>query len=219
MGVIGSIKKSIAVKVKYNFQQNCVELLKWACITLKSNKTIDENWGEENISANLYHYISNSQRAINLDIFVESEHSFYTDDILNNRKNSKSGSRIDLVFQNNWKGHKFIFNVEAKNLVTHDFKKQGNKSITKADSVQQRYINTGIDHFLSGHYPQGCLLGYVLNGTTTEAVEGINGLLQVSGRDTEYLQYVSGEGAWMCFKSEHSSLTADLEHFFFNFAV
>ena len=105
MGVIGSIKKSIVIKVKYNFERNCVDLLKWACTTLKSSKTIDINWGEENISANLYQYISNSPQATKCNIFVESEHSFYTDDILNNRKNSKSGSRIDLVFQNNWKGH------------------------------------------------------------------------------------------------------------------
>ena len=217
MGVIGSIKKSISTKVNYNFQQNCIELLRWACITLKSNKTIDENWGEENISANLNLYIRNSKYAIDANVFVESEHTFYTEDILNNRKTAKCGNRIDLVFQNNWKGRKFMFYVEAKNLVAHDFKKQGNRSITKADKVQRRYIDTGVDHFISGHYPQGCLLGYVLNGKTTDVVDGVNELLKYAGRNTECLKYFSGEGSWMCFKSEHSSLTADLDHFFFNF--
>ena len=217
MGVIGSIKKSIVIKVKYNFELNCVDLLKWACTTLKSNKAIDINWGEENISANLYQYISDSQQATKCNIFVESEHSFYTDDILNNRKSPKSGSRIDLVFQHNWNGYKFIFYVEAKKLVAYDFRKQGNSSITKADSVQQRYIDTGIDHFLSGHYPMGCLLGYVINGTTTDVVDGINRLLIKDSRGQEYLACVSSIGAWMSYRSDHSKYFTTLHHFFFQF--
>ena len=45
----------------------------------------------------------------------------------------------------------------------------------------------------------------------------LNVLLKDVGRNTECLQYVSGEGSWMSFKSEHSSLAVTLEHLFFQF--
>ncbi len=177
MAAIGSIDPVLVAQVRAAFEQTCIELLEWACQTLKSNKKVDTDWGEENISANIYTYIKDSQQSIDADIHVESEHPFYSQDILDNKKKAKKASRIDMVFQHNWSGQKFVYYVEAKNLVEHDYIKTGKKRAVKANRIQKRYIDTGIDHFLKGYYPKGCLLGYVLNGTINGVVNSLNSLL------------------------------------------
>lgn len=216
--MLGSLnKREVADPIKVCFEKNCVSLLKLACRSLKSQKIIDGDWDEENISANIYTYIKKSQQAIDTDIFVESEHPFYSQDILDNKKKAKSAPCIDMVFQHNWGGRAYYYHVEAKKLIDSDYIKSGRKKASKASKVQRRYIETGIDHYVSAYYPQGCLLGYVLNGTIDAVVNGINKLLSKDGRNSEVLQYASGVEPWMNFQSNHSGLSVPIEHFLFNF--
>lgn len=217
MAAIGSIDPVLVAQVRVAFEQTCMELLKWACQTLKSNKQVDTDWGEENISANIYTYIKDSQKAIDADIHVESEHPFYNQDILDNKKKAKEASRIDMVFQHNWSSKRFVFYVEAKNLVEHNYTKTGRKRAAKAITIQKRYIETGIDHFLKGYYPKGCLLGYVLNGTINGVVKSLNSILVKAGRNSESLEYSSGTIPWMVFSSSHVKQNMTLEHYLFDF--
>lgn len=215
--MIGSLSGGIVTSVKQNFEHKCVCLLDWACRRLKTEKIVDGDWGEENISANIYTYIKCSQQAIDDNIFVESEHPFFSQDILDNKKKANSAPCIDIVFQHNWGGHAYYYHVEAKNLIHSDYIKTGRKRKTKASKVQRRYIETGIDHFVSSYYPKGCLLGYVLNGTISDITNGINALLSRDGRDSERLQYVSGVEPWVNYQSNHTGMAAPIEHFLFNF--
>ena len=217
MAAIGSIDPVLVAQVRVAFEQTCIDLLEWACQTLRSNKKVDTDWGEENISANIYTYIKDSQRSIDADIHVESEHPFYNQDILDNKKKAKNASRIDMVFQHNWSGKRFIFYVEAKNLVECDYTKTGRKRAVKANTVQKRYIETGIDHFLKGYYPKGCLLGYVLNGTINGVVNALNSILVKAGRNSESLSFSSGTIPWMVFSSSHVKKNMKLEHYLFDF--
>ena len=217
MAAIGSIDPVLVAQVRAAFEQTCIELLEWACQTLKSNKRVDTDWGEENISANIYTYIKDSQKSIDADIHIDSEHPFYNQDILDNKKKARKASRIDMVFQHNWSGQRFVFNVEAKNLVEHDYTKTGRKLAVKANKVLERYIETGIDHFLTGYYPHGCLLGYVLNGTIKGVVNILNSILVKSGRNSESLSFSSGTIPWMVFSSSHVKQNMKLEHYLFDF--
>lgn len=215
--MIGSLEIGIVAPIKNKFEHQCICLLEWACKKLKTDNIVDGDWGEENISANIYTYISQSQEAIAADIFVESEHPFYSQDILNNKKMAKSACRIDLVFQHNWNGKRICYYVEAKNVIEYDYIKTGRRRPTRASKVQKRYIETGMDHFLSAYYPKGCLLGYVLNGTIKGVVNGINTILIKDGRNGETLQSDSGGEPWVCYKSLHSVISNPVSHFFFNF--
>lgn len=215
--MIGSLDIGIVAPIKNRFEQQCICLLEWACKKLKSEKIVDGDWGEENISANIYAYINQSQDAIAADIFVESEHSFYSLDILNNKKMAKSASRIDLVFQHNWEGKRICYYVEAKNVIEYNYTKAKNKRQTKSSKVLKRYVETGMDHYLSAYYPMGCLLGYVLNGTIEGVIDGINSILVNDGRNSEVLQYISGVEPWKNYQSYHSGLPSPISHFFFNF--
>ena len=217
MAAIGSIDPVLVAQVRAAFEQTCIELLEWACQTLKSNKRVDTDWGEENISANIYTYIKDSQKSIDADIHIDSEHPFYNQDILDNKKKAKKASRIDMAFQHNWSGKRFVFYVEAKNLVENNFTKVGRKRAVNANTILKRYIETGIDHILDGYYPKGCLLGYVLNGTINGVVNALNSILVKAGRNSESLSFSSGTIPWMVFSSSHVKQNMKLEHYLFDF--
>ena len=192
-------------------------MIEWACRTLKSQKTIDADWEEENITANIFVLIHGSQKSIDYDIHPECEYPFYNQDILDNKKKAKSAPRIDLVFQYNWQRQRFSFYVEAKNLIETDVLKTGRKRKTRASSVLNRYIDTGIDHYVKGYYPLGCILGYVLVGSTSGIIEGINTILVKDGRSDELLHYFSGEEPWIKCESHPPSLSTPIVHYLFNF--
>ena len=78
MSAVGTLDASVAIEVKALFEQRCVALLQWATHTLKSSKSITVDWGEENITANIFVLIHNSQQAIDYDIHPECEHPFFS---------------------------------------------------------------------------------------------------------------------------------------------
>lgn len=220
MCAVGNADQKIAAKVRAVFEQRCIELLEWACVTLKHGKRINANWGEENITANLYVLIHNSQQSVEYDIHPECEHPFFSPDILDNKKKAKSANKIDLAFQHNWSGQRFMFYVEAKNLIENDVRKTGRKTKTRAAKVIDRYIETGIDHYLDKHYPLGCLLGYVLNGTVSGIVNAINSRLTNNNRSSEILSMPVGTQPWVACQSRHTdkaNQVVQIFHYLFDF--
>ncbi len=217
MSAVGTVNASVVASAIALFEERCIILLEWACQTLNSCKSIDIDWGEENITANIYVLIHDCQMAIDFDIYPESEHPFYDQDILDNKKKAKAASRIDLLFQNNWDGKRFSFFVEAKNLIEKDVQKKGRKSMTLAKDVLKRYIETGIDHYIGGYYPQGCMLGYVLNGSIEGVVNALNNIFIEKARLQETLKLSAGDRSLVCYKSSHAE-NLQISHYLFDFA-
>ena len=217
MGAIGNVDAVIVNHLKALFEERCVEMLEWACQTLKAKKNVNEEWGEENITANIYELIHDSQKSIEYDIHPDCEHHIYDQDILDNKKKAKTAHRIDLVFQHNWNKRRFSFYVEAKNLIEYDYQKPGLKTKKRAIGVLKRYIETGIDHYLAQYYPLGCMLGYVLNGTITGVVYKLNLLLKSNGRLAEMLDKPLGASPWVCYESKHDNQSIQLLHYIFEF--
>ena len=217
MSTIGNINPAIANILKTRFKIRCIEMIEWACYKLKETKTINKDWGEENITANIYVLIQNNKKAVDYNIYPECERPLYNHDILNNISNAKTAPRIDLVFQHNWNYQRFSFYVEAKNLIETDVLKTGRKCKTTASYVLNRYITTGIDHFVKEYYPLGCILGYVLKGSISGIINNINTILKKNGRSGECLQCYSGTEPWVKYESHHPSITTPIEHYLFNF--
>ena len=221
MCAVGKADPIIAAKVCAVFERRCVEMLQWACVTLKREKSINADWGEDNITANVYVLIHNSQQSVEYDIHPECEHPFFSQAILDNKKKAKSANKIDLAFQHNWSGRRFMFYVEAKNLIENDVQKTGRKTKARATTVIERYIETGIDHYLNKHYPLSCLLGYVLNGTVGGVVQAINAKLSQQKRSREILSIPVGTPPWMVCHSPHADKTnqkVQLVHYLFDFS-
>jgi hypothetical protein len=183
------------------------------------NITVD--WEEENISANFFYYIDNSERAIGLNINISDEHRLYYASILSGNTKAKSASRIDFRLTTNWTQNlkRLDFYIEAKNLIELDCLKQGRKTKLSAKENHKRYIVTGINNFISRTYPQnGCLIGYVLQGDIEKIVEKINVCLRLFNRNSEVL--VNTESlipSLPFFYISSHSIGLDIKHFFLNF--
>lgn len=193
MNMAGHLNNDIISDFENSFRTNCLTLIGEAYKWLKETKSITVDWSEETISANIFTHIDESEKAITWNINVSDECRLYHQAILNNKKSAKSASRIDLKLSTNWieVTKRVSYFVEAKNLIENNCVKQGRKTKLNANKIQERYISTGIDHFVSGYYPaNGCMLGYVLEGTPNGIVERLNVLLSNSSRGTEILERV-----------------------------
>lgn len=188
----GLLNKDIISDFENSFRTNCLILIGEAYKWLKdTKKNITVDWDEETISANIFTHISENEKAIAWNINVSDECRLYHQAILNNKIRARSAFRIDLKLSTNWiKATKRVcYFVEAKNLIENNCTKQGRKSKLSAKKIQERYISTGIDHFILGDYPaNGCMLGYIIEGTTKRIVENINEILFQKTRSNETLK-------------------------------
>ncbi|MEG2403099.1 MAG: hypothetical protein RSA66_10140 [Muribaculaceae bacterium] len=193
MSMAGLLDDNIISDFEKSFRTNCLILIGEAYKWLNDRKIVSVDWSEETISANILTHIEESEKAVILNINISDECRGYNQDILNNKKSAKSAPRIDLKLTTNWSDAKkrVTYFVEAKNLIEIDCIKQGRTSKLNANKIHKRYISTGIDHFVSEYYPaNGCMLGYVLEGTPNGIVERLNVLLRNSSRGTEILERV-----------------------------
>lgn len=219
--MIGSLSFDIVSRFQEAFETNCLSLFGEAYVHINSTLDISVDWEEENISANFFDYIDNSERAISLNINISDEHRLYYRDILSNQTTAKSASRIDFRFSTNWTQAKrrCEFYLEAKNLIEDDCVKKGRKSKLIAKRYHERYIKTGIDNFISNKYPKnGCLIGYVLQGNPEIIVSKINSILKVLNRKTEVLnkQICQIENLSFFFTSNNID-QRQLKHYFIKF--
>lgn len=212
-----TLNKQIISTFQSSFNDMCTALIWKACIDLKNKKTINTDWGEENISANIYNYIDKSQDAIDNNITIKSEYPFYTQDILDNQKNAGTASWIDFELSTNWEKNRYHFYVEAKNLVEFKYQKSGNKSYKKPSTVQERYIQTGINNIIGNKYPkESYLLGYILNGSGQNIKDAINKLLTKQGKTSEQLSPEVENRPQFIYISQHNKCT--IKHLWFSFA-
>jgi hypothetical protein len=186
----GKLKTSIVQDFENSFILNCLTLFGEAFVFIKENQNITIDWEEENISANFFDHIDKSEQAIALNINIADEHRLYYNSILTGKKPAKTASRIDFRLSTNWieQRKRFEFFIEAKNLIETDSFKTGRKTKVSAQKLHERYIETGIDKFVSGKYPnKGCLVGYVLQGIPDNIVLMINSCLENRSRSEERL--------------------------------
>ncbi|MDR3047183.1 MAG: hypothetical protein LBU51_06165 [Bacteroidales bacterium] len=185
----GTLNVSIINSFKQEFEWRCLNLLIDAYTSVNSSNSVNIDCEEEYISAILFDYIDNSQQAINWKIDITPEYRLYKNDILRKVKSAKEAPRIDFRLCGWAANSKLTYFVEAKNLIEVDSHKSKRKSKISASSLHVRYIETGIDNYLSGKYPQnGCLIGYILQGKTENIVSMLNTCLCNLNRKTEILQ-------------------------------
>lgn len=204
------------------FENQCLFLLGDAYRAINMSRKIDINWDEENISANIVDHIEHNVKAIEWNIYIADECRQYTEEILANKKKAKNSSRIDLKMTTNWNRERIRYYAEAKNLIECDTTKSCRKTKISARKWHKRYVETGIDHYLDGHYPSnGCLLGYVLQGDPCKIAQLINVQLNDKSRAGESLVEAEFlvEGIKSTYTSCHSINKSDLtiKHLFLKF--
>lgn len=174
---------------------------------------------EDNFTANLIKYIKNNETYQKLNkenhFTIVPQASIYTDEILSLDKSASEAAIIDFKIIG-WYPNESNYFVECKILVVSNWSTPKGH-IRIANQLFKRYINTGINNFLSGHYPQnGCLVAYVLHGSCQDTKDRLNEYLinidrvdEVLNDDYKILDHAS------CYVSRHANTT--IKHLFLKF--
>lgn len=184
---------------------------------------------EEDISARLIGCMEKLPEANISKIDIVPEARYYTEEIKNGKFHAKQASKPDIRLccwkkARGWSSpKKILYYIEAKNISEKDWIKSDGSSVS-AYHYRRRYIDTGIDNYISGHYPEGCIVGYIVNGVPDNIVSGINNLLcrENSDRVTEVIRDKHTFEAYpYCYISYHkNSLKKDIaiKHFLLVFS-
>ena len=190
-------------------EKRCLTLLREGYNATKLNVNISIDWEENDISKELILHLDMNEKKRQWNITIVPEYPIYKNDNVS----AKKASRIDFRFSNWTDNQEYAYFAEAKNLIEIDSIKAGRKTKISATSLHKRYIETGIDNYVLGKYPSyGCLLGYILQGTTANIIISINELLSNDRRQSEQLNFDNSND---CYISKHNGLL--VKHLMFDF--
>lgn len=198
----GNLTTSIFLNFQNKFKKRCITLFVEAYQTSILTKSILLDFDENDISAILFNYIDENPNRIKWSISTNPENHLFDKSAKLVKGFAAKFSRIDMRYSTFWKGEEYKYFVEAKNLKAND------------SSLKRRYINTGIDNFLTGGKYFNCdglLVGYILDGNIEDCFIGINKLLEKDNRKTEVLANNTLLG-FDLFTSNHT--IKDLNHLF-----
>jgi hypothetical protein len=174
------MNKNIRLLFFENLCLQCIALLINAYKLAIIDKIYNLEWDEDQFTALLVgKYLS--ELKIKGHWSISPQQPYYTNKHIIGEEHPTKAPRPDIhfekyIFENQ---RPFEFTIEAKNIKANDSHLKG------------RYIETGIDNFKTRRYPNGCLAGYIVQGTVSNCIDGINVLLEKRDRITEKLSIQS----------------------------
>ena len=191
------------INYKRAFEQRCFQLLIEAYQTSLSEKVIQLDWNENDISSEIHKHIKENPLRIKWKVSSNIE-AHIPKNISKVKGFADKFPRIDFRLTTFSKSNEYDYFFEAKNLKQND------------SALKRRYINTGINNFTSKKYENGSLIGYLLEGKINETVNGINVLLKNDKRETEILNLKKDDLLKTYYESNHSDIGI-LKHLIFDF--
>jgi hypothetical protein len=198
------ILSSHVQKFKIGFEKKCIRLFVEAYKQSIKDKVIHIGLIENDITEILRMYMDKNFQKDKWKIHLSRDFVISDPNISQVKGFSNTLKKVDLIMEI-YDTYKFTCSIEAKRLKENDYE------------LKRRYIDTGIDSFITKKYPYGFLVGYLLEGTVFPTVDGINKLLKKDGREGESLYGKKHEIAQYYFESNHSELC--LKHLIFDFTV
>lgn len=192
-----SFRGQIVSQFRHSFAIECIEVLVHSFEKAIEKNTFDLDWEEDQFTAHLVEeFMKPEVVEQGKKISINAQVPYYNYKISSGQIHPKKAKQPDIKCErfHSSTNTPFTYFIEAKNLSENDWNK---KKGSKVDASEQRgrYIETGIDNYKSNNYPNGCLVGYVLQGETEKIVIKINNRLKKWSRETEYLtsnQIVNG---------------------------
>jgi len=198
-----ALNNPIYEKFKNAFEHKCCRLIIDAYQISLVEKAIQLDWNENDISSELHRHIKENPLRLKWKVSTNVEA-----DIPKEMPKIKGFSdkfpRIDFRLTSFISTYEYEYFFEAKNLKQND------------SALKRRYIDTGIDNFVSKKYENGSLIGYLLEGQTNETIKGINSLLEKDKRNSETLTFKSNKLIKTYYESNHSDI-GTLKHLVFDF--
>lgn len=170
------LNKDIRVRLKNAFINRCLRIIIDGYHSLREAQEYDLDWEEESLTANLARHMRRSEEVSIGKVDIICEAHLYNENIELGRTNPKRAPRIDIRMSNWTTCNQLLYFIEAKNLCQNDWQKS-NGSKVRASHYRTRYVDTGINNFVTERYPEGCLVGYVLEGDAGLIISSINHLL------------------------------------------
>jgi hypothetical protein len=198
-----ALNTTIYEKFKNAFEQKCCRLIIEAYQTSLTGQVIQLDWNENDISSELHRHIKENPLRLKWKVSTNVEADI-PKDIAKVKGFSDTFPRIDFRLTSFISIYEYEYFFEAKNLKQND------------SALKRRYIDTGIDNFVSKKYENGSLVGYLLEGKTNETIKGINSLLEKDKRNTETLIFKPSKLIKTYYESNHSN-TGTLKHLIFDF--
>lgn len=192
-------------KFRNAFEQRCFRLIIGAYQTSLTEKVIRLDWNENDISSELHRHIKENPLRGKWKVSTNVEADI-PKDIPKVKGFADKFHRIDFRLTSFISTYEYEYFFEAKNLRQND------------SALKRRYINTGIDNFVSKKYANGSLIGYLLEGKTDETVKGINSLLEKDKRNTEMLIPKPNKIHNNYYESEYTEIGI-LKHLIFDFTI
>ena len=191
---------------KRSFDEKCVTLLVAAYHTSIVNHIFSVDWMENDFTSMLVDYIDKDPRRLKWNIHCHREHHFHDDTIQTKKGFANKEDIIDMRLSNISLRQEYCFYVEAKRLKEKD------------TGLLNRYIETGMDHYLTEKYPRGVLLGYLVECSLDIIVLKINALLTNNNRSSEMLIRKEHLLHDQYFESTHPNFGI-ISHFVFDYTV
>jgi hypothetical protein len=193
-------------KYRNAFEQNCFRLIIEAHQTSLTEKVIQLDWNENDISYELYEKMeTNPLRIEKYKIHISTEFRI-PKDVIKIKGFADKLPRIDLRMSHFALEEELKCFFEAKRLKEKD------------SGLKRAYISEGMDRFILEKYPIGCMLGYLLEGEPDETRKGINRLLEKDIRYSEILHHKPNKLFQFYYESNHSKIGI-LKHIIFDFTV
>jgi len=199
------LNKVIVASFKRGFEEKCFQLITKSYVSAMETKVIKLNWDENDITSELHQHIQDNPLRLEWNIHSNVEKHLPKDEIKKEKGFAAKLPRIDLTFAVISSKLEYVYNMEAKNLKEKD------------SDLKRRYIDTGINNFVSKKYENGCLLGYVLEGDLDKTVDGVNKLLKKDDRELELLKS-KPHLDYKYYESEHP-VDMVIRHFMFDFTA
>ena len=205
-----------------SFKMICLHLLELAYCEVFNAHIVTSEWTENAISEELVARFNANPETISWYITAIVEKRLLNGSLFTAPSSVDDAPRIDIMiggFTSVPDMARIQYFMEAKNLYCQDFIKVGNTSPTSSIAYAKRYVATGIDNILKGHYPSDTLLlGYVLNGTVIPIVEKINAQIVKDDRKEEVISTYSNPvfSSFVLGASSHPNGRA-LDHCFLQF--
>ncbi|GFD72657.1 hypothetical protein KUL113_20770 [Tenacibaculum sp. KUL113] len=200
------LNKVIVANFKRGFEEKCFQLITESYVSAMETKFIKLNWDENDITSELHEHIKENPLRLKWSIVTNVEQHLPKVDIDKEKGFAAKLPRIDLRLVTINSSLEYEYYMEAKNLKEKD------------SGLKRRYIDTGINSFVSKKYENGCLLGYVLEGDLNNTVDGVNTLLKKDSRQSEFLKPKTNYLHDKYYESEHVDDLV-IRHFMFDFTI
>lgn len=202
MGLFSYIEEAF----KRSFDEKCVALLVAAYRTSIVNHIFLVDWMENDFTSMLVNYIDKDSRRLKWNIHCHREHHLHDDTNQTNKGFANKEDIIDMRLSSISFRQEYCFYVETKRLKEKD------------TGLLNRYIETGMDHYLTEKYPRGVLLGYLIEGNVDVTIQKINALLTKGTRTSEMLIRKEHSFHDQYFESTHPNFGV-ISHFVFDYTV